>query len=377
MGDLRERARRVLTENWRSPGFCVPHRGVYPERFLWDSCFHVVIWAALGQRDRATDELAAVFMSQRPDGFVPHMVHPDDPAASLDFWGREGGSSITQPPMYGHAVAELARRGWPVDRDLLDRAERGFRWILEHRRQPDGTVGVLHPWESGMDDSPRWDWAVHGQWSERAWWLRKGELVRSLETDGGGAAMDNPQFRVGSAGFTALVAFNLAEFGSATGRAGLVAQAGELAGALTDLFDPGAGHWRDGAGSGTTGGRRTLDGLLPLLVVDPPAPVDDLLAPLVDRSAMGGSHGPAFVDRREPCFDPTRYWRGSVWAHMTYLAWLAARRLGATDVTAELAAGLRRGAAMSGMAEHWHPDSGEGFGAVPLSWTGLAALVEG
>ena len=375
MADLRQRARQVLTANWRSQGFCVPHPQVYPVRFLWDSCFHVVIWAALAERDRARAELAAVFWSQRPDGFVPHMVHPDDPAATLAFWGREGGSSITQPPMYGHAVAELIRRGWSVDTEQLDRAERGLRWILEHRRQPDGTVAVVHPWESGMDDSPRWDFAVEGDWSGRAWWRRKGELVRSLVIDDGGAAVDNSEFRVGSAGFTALVAFNLAELGRATGRGRLLAQAGELAAALEERFDPASGQWRDGAGSGPTGCRRTLDGLLPLLVVDPPAPVVDLLAPLVDRACMGGTYGPAFVDRREPCFDPTRYWRGSVWAHMTYLAWLAARRVGAHHVTAELAAGLRRGAAASGLAEHWHPDTGVGFGAVPLAWTGLSALV--
>ncbi len=44
---------------WRADGaggFCVPHATTYPWQWLWDSCFHAVVWAHLGD-DRAAAEL--------------------------------------------------------------------------------------------------------------------------------------------------------------------------------------------------------------------------------------------------------------------------------------------------------------------------------
>lgn len=376
MSDLTSRAGAVLEAHWREPGFCVPHADVYPVRFLWDSAFHVVVWAALDRPERAHTELATIFATATPAGFVPHMGYHLDPEASVGFWGRRGASSITQPPMYGHAVAELTRAGIAVDPAVVDAARRGLLWLVDHRRQPDGTIAVVHPWETGMDDSPRWDGALGSErpWTAEAWRRRKGELVSALVTDGDGVAIDSSSFRVGSAGFTALVSFNLAELGWATHDRRLVDCAGELSLALGPLLDPRRG-WRDGAGSGAGGGARTLDGLLPLLVVEPASSADGLLAQLVDRAAYGGPYGPAFVHRDEPAHDPAGYWRGSVWPQVTYLLWLAARRHGAGPVAEALATGLRRGALGSGLAEHWHADSGAALGAVPLSWAGLAAVV--
>ena len=81
---------------------------------------------------------------------------PDDDTHA-EFWGRPGTSSITQPPMYGHAVAELVRRGVDVDADVVDRAGRGLRFLLESRVRDGVGPVIVHPWESGCDDSPRWD----------------------------------------------------------------------------------------------------------------------------------------------------------------------------------------------------------------------------
>ena len=42
------------------------------------------------------------------------------------------------------------------------RARRYHRWLF-HDRDPEGwnILAVAHPWESGMDNSPRWDAALH------------------------------------------------------------------------------------------------------------------------------------------------------------------------------------------------------------------------
>ena len=55
--------------------------------------------------------------------------------------------------------------------------------------------------------------------------------------------------------------------------------------------------------------------------------------------------------------------------------WVAAGRRGAHAVADDLAGRLVAGASTSGFAEYWHPDTGRGQGAIPQSWTALAAVV--
>ena len=95
-----------MDDAWREPGFCVPNPSTYPHQWLWDSCFHALVWLALGS-ERALTEVEHALARQDPSGFVPHMVYWHAPDLHADFWGRPGASVITQPPMYGHALAEI------------------------------------------------------------------------------------------------------------------------------------------------------------------------------------------------------------------------------------------------------------------------------
>jgi hypothetical protein len=376
-------ARSVLERNWRPPGFCVPNATTYPWQWLWDSCFHAVCWAHLGEGARAVAELGNVLAHQGADGFVPHLTYWDGTDVHAGFWGRRGTSSITQPPMYGHAVAELTRLGVPVPEATVRRARRGLAFLLDRQGTgPDGSAGagpgpvIVHPWESGCDDSPRWDGWSTEPWSFEHWKVRKGELVEALRFDGG-SPVGSDSFEVVSAGFAALVAFNARELASVTGDAELEEAADAVVAGLGARWRADAATWVDDARVGpvTTTAVRTLDALLPVLVVDDRAELDAGFGAALDDAAFGGACGPAGVHRDEPAFDPRSYWRGPAWPQLTYLLWVAARRHGRAEVAADLADRLIVGARRSGMAEYWHPDTGEGLGAVPQSWSALAAVV--
>lgn len=374
--EVAERARAVLEANWHPAGYTTPHAATYPFGWLWDSCFHAVAWAELGRADRAVTELAHVFRTQGPSGFVPHVDYEVAPDHHAGFWGRSGSSSITQPPMYGHAVAELIRRGIEVPGAVVEAAERGLRFLLETRARDPATelVTVVHPWETGADDSPRWDHWCPGGFDLARWYEVKGALVATVATDPHGAPVANPAFGAAPAGFNALVAFNAAELAEVTGDAGLRAAAGALADALARRWDPTPRTWVDAGPAADTSGRvRTLDALLPALVDAERA--GPALADALDDRAYGGSCGPAGVHRDEPCFAPHTYWRGPAWPQLTYLLWVAARRHGRAPAADGLAERLVRGAVASGMAEYWDPDDGHGLGAVPQSWAALAAVV--
>ncbi len=376
---IRDTAREILEGHWRTEGYCVPNDLTYPYQWLWDSCFHAVAWAALGDGDKALAELRHLFRTQDRSGFVPHVDMEAAPMAEAVFWARIGSSSITQPPMYGHAVADLSRRGVAVPDELVDRSMWGVTFLAHGRPRDDRSwlVPVVHPWETGADDLPRWDHWYSDGFSPAAAYALKGELMKTIRRGGEGEPLANPAFAAAPAGFNALVAFNAAELADLTGDDGMIAVASELADALDDRWDPDLLTWVDAGDAADSSGRcRTIDALLATLVTRRADRIDAALRTALDPAAYGGAFGPAGVHRDEPAFHPRTYWRGSSWPQLTYLLWVAARRAGASEAEGELASRLVLGAEASGWAEHWDPDDGTGLGAAPQSWAALAAVVD-
>jgi hypothetical protein len=375
--ELEARCRAVLEAHWREPGFTVPNATTYPWQWLWDSAFHAIVWAHLGEPDRAVSELRCLFDRQHETGFVPHMTFWSDPPADQEsFWGRAGISSITQPPMYGHALAELHRLGIDVPGDLVDAATGGLRHLVSWRVRIGGLVAVAHPWETGCDDSPRWDHWVPDGWSVERWRAVKGDLMATVERAPGYVPIANGEFRVAPVGFNALLAWNLRELATVTGDDALTGPADDLAESLAARWRPDLATWVDAGDSGDTSGTiRTSDALLPLLVETRDEVVDVVAAALTDPDGLGAVCGPRGVDRREPTYAARTYWRGPAWPQLTYLLAIASSRHGRHDLAATLGAALVDGAERSGLAEFWEPDTGEGLGAIPQSWTTLAAVV--
>lgn len=373
---LERRCRAILDSAWRPDGrgggFCVPHPGTYPWQWLWDSGFHAVVWAHLGD-ERAGLELAASLADQDSEGFVPHIRYVGAPNPHADFWGRGHTSSITQPPMYGHAVAALDAAGMPPPEEVVERAAAGLRFLLHRRRRSaGGLVELCHPWESGCDDSPRWDDVLRTRWTRAAWRRAKGTLLESIERSAGGAALSNPAFSVGSVGFSALVAWNALELAGTLGDESLAVPARELVGAIDARWDDQAACWIDDGITAAGSGRvRTLDSLLPLLVIRR----SKAMVQLTERAAFGAPFGPTGVHRAEPAFNPRGYWRGAAWPQLGYLSWRAARWAGDGETEVLLQNSLAAAARASAFSEYWDPDSGESLGATPQSWSTLACVV--
>ncbi len=377
--EVATRTLSIMDAAWVGHGYTAPNTEVYPWLWLWDSCFHVVVWQALGRRDRSTTELRRLLETQDGTGFVPHMGYQLDPDAAKEFWGRAGASSITQPPMYGHAIAQLLRAGVEVDDDVVERAERGLRHLVEHRqRDASGLIEVVHPWETGCDDSPRWDHYCPGVGFDLERWRRhKRALLATIERGAAGEPLANPAFGAAPVSFSALTAWNIRELASATGRPELLASAAELADAVAARWDGDRSTWVDGGPAASTSGRfRTADALTALLVVDDRRQRDVAVAALADVDAYGGRFGPRGVHPGEPMYDPGSYWRGPVWPQIAYLIWLGVLRdPSAHGIADRLRDRTIAGAVLSGFAEYWDGDTAAGGGAVPQSWAGLALVL--
>ncbi len=379
---LREMTRDALEGAWVDLGYTAPNTEVYPWLWLWDSCFHAIVWAALGRPERALAEVTSVLSLGDDAGFVPHMGYQLDPERHAELWGRSGSSSITQPPMYGHALAELDRRGLEVPEELWEAASTGLLFLLRVRaRTAGGLVRVVHPWETGCDDSPRWDDLCPGAGFDLERWRGfKNELLGSVVRGAGGEPLDNPAFAVGSVGFNSLVAWNALEVAAVTGDGVLAAEADELIEAIEARWAPDDVTWVDDGPTARGSGRTcTADALLAMLVARDPSARSAVVESLIDEGAHGAPYGPRGVHRADPSYDPDSYWRGPVWPQVAYLLWVATTRSPTTSTESSAGEVIRlatvAGATRSGLAEYWDPDTGAGGGAIPQSWTGLALVM--
>lgn len=382
---VRRQALDLLQDHWRPDvEYCVPNPDTYPHQWLWDSAFHAVAWARLGD-ERGVAELTSLLRGQLDCGMVPHMRYGPIPPSSW-LGPLPSSSSITQPPMYGHAVAELLRAGLEVPAEDRATATSGLRWLLNERRDGSGLIYIVHPWEAGNDHAPRWDgWGVPGTtpdtYDQRARSRWNQDLMRDVVIGVDGAASSSSRFVVCPAAFNAYVAFNARELGVAVGDDELVREAWELAELIDDLlWDAEAGMWADRPVVGGDGLTHTIpisDGVMPALVSTDQNRAQQALAGLNDARLFGGTpFGPSNVAQNHPSYDPSTYWRGPAWPNISYLLWLAACRWQDTRTAEEIAQHTIAGAQVSGWAEYWNPHTGAGLGAVPQTWTSLVATMD-
>lgn len=166
-------------------GYTVPSQQLYPHQWLWDSCF-----TAIGLRHfdvkQARKELILLKRGQWSNGMLPNMIFHDN---FLNFdhvlWESKrcddaprtvNTSCITQPPMLAEAVVKVGERIDPEDRrawyELMFDSIINYHLWLYTERDPDhdGLTIQLHPYESGLDNSPPWMYLI-GK-IRYPWWIR-------------------------------------------------------------------------------------------------------------------------------------------------------------------------------------------------------------
>ncbi|OGG53522.1 hypothetical protein A2764_02705 [Candidatus Kaiserbacteria bacterium RIFCSPHIGHO2_01_FULL_55_79] len=161
--DFRREAAALMRRNRRTAQghtFTVPAGGMYPNQWLWDSCFHAIILSHI-EPDMAKAELRALFARQLPNGMVPHMIFWRKVVWPPSYsWGLKGTSSITQPPMIAYAAWEIHRRS--PDRAFLEeiypKLFAHYKYMVNERDPVyHHLAGIINPDESGEDNSPRFD----------------------------------------------------------------------------------------------------------------------------------------------------------------------------------------------------------------------------
>ena len=415
MTSLSEQAVSILRGNDLG-GYTVPTKGLYPFQWNWDSSVVALGWATFDE-PRAWRELERLFEGQWDDGLVPHIVfHRADPGyfPGPDVWGVSRSpptSGITQPPLAATAVRRLVEGA--RDRDLA-RAGAGelfprllawHRWFVR-ARDPEGTglVAILHPWESGMDNSPAWDDALArvpvealppyerrdtghvkaDQRPSKAEYDRYLSLVyrfRALDYDPDRLFHSSP-FRIADVCMNAILYRANADLRWLAGELNHQEEASAIDAWLTRtrhgfdrLWDETAGIYRsyDQLAQAFTPAA-TSAGYLPLFAGSASAERAARLADTLQRWLSRVRYGVPSCDPDDPHFERQRYWRGPVWAIVN---WMIATGLSSYGMD-ELAGRIEKDTAVlireSGLNEYFDPLDGRGLGGSRFSWTAAMHL---
>jgi len=409
---------------------------LYPHMWSWDAAFVTVGLAPLSV-ERAVTEMDTLLSAQWSNGMIPHIVFANGrdgyfpgpawwratelAAASPAFPATSG---ITQPPVHALAVQRILehsrRQGRAVRQlaeEFLDRRwndlMRWHRWLATARDpKGHGRITLYHGWESGMDNSPRWDSAyanivvgaslppyqredlthigdpsMRPSTAEYDKYLWLVEQMKSVGYDDEKlpGVMDFEIEDVFVSAIFAMACEVLAYIGedyakplsdirdlrawSHRFRRGVIATCRENNGAARD-FDARTGRWID---------TETIAMFAPLLCGGLPRDRERSLLRMFDgprfcghpdlRYAVPPSTSPVSAD-----FRPREYWRGPVWPVMTWLfSWAFARR-GWPERSKRLREEGLRQAEEGSFAEYYEPFTGEPLGSMQQSWTAAAVL---
>lgn len=408
---------------------------LYPHMWSWDAAFIAVGLATLSV-PRAVVELDTLFSAQWDNGMIPHIVFAGGTEGYFpgpDRWACSTlaihaprdrlTSGIAQPPVHAIAVSRIVERARGADRSTRQVAEdfvirrwdnlMGWhRWLAETRDpQQLGRITLYHGWESGMDNSPRWDDpyanVVAGVVPEyrradnsvvtdpgqrpsdleydRYLWLL--EEMKSARYDDAVLAqvMSFAVEDVFASAILSLACEVLGEIGQEHRRpaadirdlyawadrfrAGVLAAVDEDTGAARD-YDIRAGRWITA---------ETVAQFAPLLCTGLPEGTERALLTLLDGPRFTGHPGMRYplipsTSPASPEFRAREYWRGPVWPAITWLfSWAFARR-GWTRRSLDLRAEGLRQVGDGVFAEYYEPFTGEPLGGLQQSWTAAAVL---
>jgi hypothetical protein len=413
----------VLDANWMGHATRASAR-LYPHQWSWDSACIAIGYAGWNQ-SRAKAELRSIFAGQWENGLLPHIRFAEDARyfPGPEFWqahlapgapAAPKTSGIVQPPVHGTAAWQIYRcapdpgEAEEFLSELMPQLTAWHEYLFRERtRGDDGLVEIWHPWESGMDNSPRWDEALarvvppagtipdyqrvdvevvdasqrptDAEYDRYAYLV---ELFRDLDYDPG-RIRDACPFAVQDVLFNALLVQSnrdLAEIARVLGEdaSPYEAWADRTARGLESrLWDDGEASYLDYDVRAERHVRvRTGAGFSPLYAgVPTPERARRLLERLWASAVAvdGVGHAVTSVPVDDVHFDPGRYWRGPVWPMINWVLHAGLVRYGFDDEAREIRSGLLELVRREGFWEHYNPITGRGEGTEHISWT--AALV--
>jgi len=418
---LIDRAIWVLRSNdtgvFTKPG---PHQ--YPHQWNWDSAL-IALGLSHFDLPRAQLEIRSLLSGQWRDGMLPSVIYhsiPSDYFPVPQFWQIESSSGaagvpttgITQPPLLA-TVIRLIHDRHPIPhfiQEIFPALLNWHRW-LHTARDADGSglVCILHPWESGTDDSPRWLNILAAMQPEALPEFQRGDtkyvpaierpnraeyerfiylidVFRKLHYVPAKLLIHSP-FLVQDILFNAILC--RADEDLRALAMSLDQSTDEIDGWLSRInLNFNARFWDESVGlyydydvrSGEPIRVNTASTFLPLFAGLPSERQshrlvkEHLLNPVEFAPNGEVHHWVTTTSRNEPAWEARRYWRGPVWIIMNWFIIDGLRRYGYDDLAEIIRQDTLGLIEASGFREYYDARDGSGCGSVDFSWSAALTI---
>jgi hypothetical protein len=341
----------VMSNNLVEPLGQVTHEAMMPSKveyvgiWNWDACFHALAFRHVDP-ELARDQLRTMLSCQLPDGMIPDAVYDEAVVADIEHPLR---AEVTKPPIMAWAALKLNETD--PNPDFLQEiyvplVRWNAWWFSMNDDDADGLVQYNHPYSSGLDDSPLWDYGLPVESPDLNTYLcvQMGSLA--LMAEALGMEAEAAMWRRRAASIVRRM--------------------------IEDFWDAEAGLFR------------ALHDEQPVPVVTPfnlyplwsgqlPDDIRDrLIAHLTDPDEFWGEIPIPSVARNDPHHDPETMWRGPVWVNINYIFVEALRQVGEHDLAQSL---LEKTLALitsqPGIHEYYHAQTGDppATAADAFGWT--------
>lgn len=429
--DLLAQCKAVLEMNDRG-NYTQPAHGLYPHQWLWDSCF-----IAIGLRhidvERAKMELMSLQHGQWHNGMLPNIIFRNDPEYITDrnLWrswlspyapNHVTTTGITQPPVLAEAVIQVGHKmAWPERRQwyqtMYPMILSYHEWLYSERDpHKEGLTLQVHPWETGLDNTPPWMAELHEHllplWIRVIERLKLDKVINLFRRDVRSVPMDQRfsaieaiavfdiQLRLRRKAYDidkvldhALFSIEDLNFNSILIRANSLLR--EIAKslreeipeelnksmlrteeALESLWDPYTGQYysRDFITHRLLK-TPSIATLMPLYAGSiTKARAAALVKLLDDEHQFGTPYGVPSVPVNSADFANKLYWQGPSWVNTNWLIIDGLKRYGFDEKAEELSRSTMAMVNQSGCVEYFDPINGEAAGAANFSWTAALTI---
>jgi putative isomerase len=329
----------VMANNLISPSGCIQYEAMMPTKafyvgvWLWDSALHAIAFRHIDP-ELAQNQIRAMLAHQLPDGMLPDAIFDEGIISEIDhpFQGR-----VTKPPIMAWAAWKIHKTHPDIQflTEIYDPLVKcNDWWFNSNDDDKDGVVQYTHPYSSGLDDSPLWDYGMPVESPDINTYLiiEAGTMAKIADE------LDKPEesnyWRTKAEKLTRLM--------------------------IDHLWDEKSGLFQ------ATHEEKPIPvitpfNLYPLWTGQLPSGITKrLLAHLLDPASFWGRFGLPTVAFSDPAYNPQKMWRGPAWANINYFFVETLQRIGEYHLAAELRdRTLSLIAGQPGIWEYYNSQTGE------------------
>jgi len=377
--------------------YTVPSDRCYPYQWLWDSCWHALIYSHYSP-ELGEEEIKTLLSKQWDNGMVPHVIYweRDHDVYPIDWGVKTNTTTLTQPPVIAYTVWRQYERSGNLAylEYVYPSLVAWHEYLIRERQLPDrGLYGIVNPDESGEDNSPRFDAAlglppIHDVKENRDRRFALFELHKQNNFVANGGThkhfwVEDLPFNIFTVESLRSLSLIAKELGDEIKAKYFTEEADRTISALREFC------FKDGIFLSAMGPNKPL---VEVVTWSHLAPLfSGLYTEEEARLVVGkylnseGQFNTTFniptVSQDDPSYEPTEpnfgqpwehpHWRGPVWMVVNWCIYKGLKRYGFEPEAKKLKASTEALIRKSSMREYYHPETGQGMGADRFTWAGL------